>query len=232
MLDDTMQNLRSSRHGDRAVPATFKAALRLSLLKSSGTADASDDATMRRVDTVRPRVSYADLQRMPEDGNRYELYDGELHVVPSPLPIHQVVALRLYEQLTAFARPAGGMVFVAPFDIVLSEFYVVQPDVIYFGAELARRINLRTHVRFTPDLAIEVLSPSTSGNDRGRKRDLMARFGVPEYWIVDPDSHQIEVSVLRVGTYGVAQVAGGDRCKSGTVAGLEIDLVELFRDLD
>ncbi len=187
---------------------------------------------MRRVDTVRPRVSYADLQRMPEDGNRYELYDGELHVVPSPLPIHQVVALRLYEQLTAFARPAGAAVFVAPFDIVLSEFNVVQPDVIYFSAESARRINLREHVRFAPDLAIEVLSPSTSRNDRGRKRDLMATHGVPEYWIVDPDSHQIELSVLREGTYGTPQIVGGGRCLSATVAGLEIDLVELFRDLD
>ena len=56
-------------------------------------------------------------------------------MIPSPLPIHQVVALRLYEQLSAFARPAGGSVFVAPFDIVLSEYNVVQPDVLYFGPE-------------------------------------------------------------------------------------------------
>lgn len=187
---------------------------------------------MRRVETVRPRVSYADLQRMPEDGHRYELYDGALYVVPSPLPIHQVVVLRLYEQLAAFARPASGAVFVAPFDIVLSEYNVVQPDVIYFGAESARRIKLREHVRFTPDLAIEVLSPSTSRNDRGRKRDLMATYGVPEYWVVDPDAHHIERSVLIEGTYGTPQIVSNGRCISGTVARLEIDLVELFRDLD
>lgn len=198
-----------------------------------GTATASDDdAKMRRVDTVKPRVSYADLQRMPEDGHRYELYDGELYVVPSPLPIHQVVALRLYDQLKAFARPAGGSVFVAPFDIVLSEYNVVQPDVIYFGPESARRIKLREHVRFTPDLAIEVLSPSTSRNDRGRKRDLMARYRIPEYWIVDPDAHRIEVSVFREDGYGEPQIVSGDRFTSPTIAGLDIDLVELFRDLD
>lgn len=120
---------------------------------------------------------------------------------------------------------------MAPFDIVLSEYNVVQPDVIYFGAESARRINLREHVRFTPDLAIEVVSPSTSRNDRGRKRDLMATRGVPECWIVDPDSHCIELSVLREGTYGRPQIVSGGRFISPTVAGLEIDLVELFRDL-
>ncbi len=56
-----------------------------------------DDAKMRRVEAVKPRVSFADLQRMPDDGNRYELYDGELVVVPSPLLRHQIVAGRLYE---------------------------------------------------------------------------------------------------------------------------------------
>ncbi|MBM3821109.1 MAG: hypothetical protein FJW14_19125 [Acidimicrobiia bacterium] len=61
-----------------------------------GTDRASDDGRMRRVETVTRRVSYADLQRMPEDRNRYELYDGELYVVPSPLPIHRVVAQRLW----------------------------------------------------------------------------------------------------------------------------------------
>ncbi len=187
---------------------------------------------MRRVDTVRPRVSYADLQRIPEDGNRYELYDGELYVVPSPLPRHQRISKRLFLALFELTRQKGGEVFYAPFDIVLSEYNVVQPDLIYFGPESARRIRPREHVRFPPDMAIEVLSPSTARNDRGRKRDLMATHGVPEYWIVDPDSHHIELSVLREGRYGTPQIVSGGRCVSATVAGLEIDLVELFRDLD
>ncbi len=187
---------------------------------------------MRGVETVKRRVSYADLQRIPEDGYRYELYDGELCVVPSPLPIHQIVALRLYEQLAAFGHPAGAAVVVAPFDIVLSEYNVVQPDVLYFGPERAQRINLREHVRFPPDLAIEVLSPSTARNDRGRKRDLLARYQIPEYWIVDADERRIELSILRKGRYGAPDIVSGERLKSATIAGLEIDLVELFRQLD
>ena len=133
---------------------------------------------MRRMEAVKPPVSYADLQRMPDDGNRYELYDGELWVVPAPLPRYQRVAQRLFIALSELTARAGGEVFMAPFDIVLSEYNVVQPDVIYFGPESARRIRPDEHVRFPPDAAFEVLSPSTARNDRGRKRTLLARFRV------------------------------------------------------
>ena len=135
---------------------------------------------MRRVGRVRVRVSFADLQRMPDDGNRYELYDGELRVVPSPLPIHQLIAQRLFLALSEFTRNHGGAIFMAPFDIVLSDYNVVQPDLIYFGPASAGCINLYEHVRFPPDLAVEVISPSTAQVDHGAKRDLLARYGVPE----------------------------------------------------
>lgn len=186
---------------------------------------------MRRVETVKPRVSYSDLERMPEDGNRYELYDGELYVVPAPLPIHQLVSKRLFLALHDFTKRAGGEVFYAPFDIVLSEYNVVQPDVLLFDQESARRINLREHVSFTPAIAIEVLSPSTARNDRGRKRHLLARYGVPEYWIVDPYAKRVEVSMLDNGTYGDPLVQDPPQLVSATIAGLVIDLEELFEGL-
>lgn len=187
---------------------------------------------MRRVETVKPRVSYADLQRMPEDGNRYELYDGELYMVPSPLPRHQWISKRLFLAIFELTRRSGGEIFYAPFDIVLSEYNVVQPDLIYFGPELARRIRPREHVRFPPDVAIEVLSPSTARNDRGRKRALMARYQVPEYWVVDPDTRTVEISTYRDGGYGPPQIVTGPRLTSATIPGLDIDLPELFSDLD
>jgi Uma2 family endonuclease len=188
---------------------------------------------MRRVDTVKPRVSYADLQRMPDDGRRYELYDGELCVVPSPLPIHEIVKRRLFERLLRYARRYGGEVFDAPFDIVLSEFDVVQPDLIYFGPESSRRIRLHEHVRFAPDLAIEVLSPSTAGIDRGRKRDLLARYRVPEYWIVDPDRRQVEQYLLRQHRYGEPVILLAPQTLESTAArGLRIRLAHVFKGLD
>ena len=186
---------------------------------------------MRDVETVKRRVGYADLQRIPEDGYRYELYDGELCVVPSPLPIHQIVAQRLFLALNDFAQDHGGQAFLAPFDVVLSEFNVIQPDVLYYGPESAARINLREHVRFAPELAIEVLSPSTARNDHGRKRDLAARYRIAEYWVVDTDVRRIEVSTLQVDGYERPMIADGDLLRSATIAGLAIDLIDLFRGL-
>ena len=187
---------------------------------------------MRRMKSVKPPVSHADLQRMPEDGKRYELYDGELWVVPSPLPRHQRVAQRLFIALSEFTARAGGEVFMAPFDIVLSEYNVVQPDVIYFAPESARRIRPEEHVRFPPDAAFEVLSPSTARNDRGRKRDLMARYRVPEYWVIDPKERSIEISRLTDIGYGDPLVISRGTCTSSIITGFEIDLKRLFANLD
>jgi Uma2 family endonuclease len=185
---------------------------------------------MRRVDAVKPRVSFADLQRMPDDGNRYELYDGELRVVPSPLPWHQIVVERLHEILIDFRRQRGVFVFHAPFDIVLSDFNVVQPDILYFSAASARRINMHEHVRFPPDLAIEVLSPSTAKWDRGPKRDLFARFGLPECWIVDPQKKQIEISVSAK-SYSDPVIVMSGQLVSPTIDGLSFDIEPVFAEV-
>ena len=187
---------------------------------------------MRRVEAVKRPVSYADLQRMSDDGHRYELYDGELCVVPSPLPKHQIVSKRVFLALVEWTQRQGGEVFYAPFDIVLSEYNVVQPDVIYFGAESARRIKPDEHVRFPPDVAFEVLSPSTARNDRGRKRDLLARYRVAEYWVIDPDGRTVEISRLTTTGYGEPLRITSSRCTSATITGFEIGLERLLSGLD
>lgn len=74
-------------------------------------------------------MSYADLQHTPDDGRRYELYDGALRVVPAPIPLHQVVVSNLKQVLDRYARDRGGLRLISPVDIVFSEYDVVQPDV-------------------------------------------------------------------------------------------------------
>lgn len=187
-----------------------------------------DDARMRRVEATKRRVSFADLQRMPDDGNRYELYDGELHVVPAPIPHHQLVAGRLFRLLDDYAREHGGMVFHAPFDIVLTEFDVVEPDLVYFGPESFARVRPSEHVRFAPDLAVEVLSPSTRRIDRGRKSDLFASHHVPEYWLADPREGSLEIRLERSGTYPEPIVVTGGRYESRTLPGLLVEILPLF----
>ena len=144
-----------------------------------------------------PRVRFADLEKWPADGRRYELYDGEVYEVPSPLPLHQIVSAKLYLALADYVREHGGIVLYAPLDIVLTEYDVVQPDLLFFTRERESLVDPRQVTRVRPDLAIEILSPSTASNDRGRKMQLLARFGVPEYWIVDPVKSTLEIYVLR-----------------------------------
>jgi Uma2 family endonuclease len=175
-----------------------------------------------------PRVSFADLERWPEDGRRYELYDGEVFQVPSPFPLHQMVSARLYLVLADYVRAHGGLVLYAPLDIVLTEYDVVQPDLLLFTSERADLVNPSKVTRVPPDLAIEILSPSTAGNDRGRKMQLLARHGVREYWLVDPTAVRVEVYQLSGTQFALASAAAGDEpVQSPLLNGLSLAPTEL-----
>jgi len=165
---------------------------------------------MPAVRVAGPRVSVAELQRMADDGRQYELYDGALSLVPAPIPRHQVVVDNLSAVLRGYAAAHGGLSFTSPLDIVLGDYDVVQPDVVFFVASRRHLVDLDSAIRYRPDLVIEVLSPSTRDNDRGRKLRVYARAGVPEYWIADPATAYLEVHSLRDGGYQLLQVARGD----------------------
>ena len=165
---------------------------------------------MAPMPTAQARIGYADLLDMPDDGRRYEIHGGELVVVPSPLPRHQMAAQTIFLLLHGHARDTGGTALIAPLDIVLDEFDVVQPDVVFFRAERRHLVQPDTVTRHPPDLAVEVLSPSTAAVDRGRKMRMFATYGVPEYWIVDPIRKRIEVHALEHGGYRQAQAAAAE----------------------
>jgi Uma2 family endonuclease len=184
---------------------------------------------MSSVKAVRPRVSYADLERAPEDGRRYELYDGEVFVVPSPLPKHQVVAITVTEMLRQYARDHGGFCVSSPIDIVFSDYDVLQPDVIYFSPDRAHLVDLNRVIRHAPDLCVEVLSPSTAATDRGKKMQMFARYGVPEYWIIDPVEESIEIYELAGAGYELALTAtGSDAISPAGLPGLTFTAGPLF----
>lgn len=184
---------------------------------------------MSAVKAVHPRLSYADLERMPEDGRRYELYDGEVFVVPAPLPRHQVTQHRIVQVLDTYARQSGGFVVDSPIDIVFSDYDVLQPDVMFFSAARRHLVDLDRVIRNAPDLCVEVLSPSTAVTDRGKKMQMFARYGVPEYWIVDPIAATIEIYELDAGRYGLrARVAGAEQVRSPTLAGFTFVASSIF----
>ena len=151
-------------------------------------------------------VSYADLQQMPDDGRQYELYDGEVRVVPSPTNRHQFVLLNLVAVLMEYEQRYGGRLLFAPSDVVFTQYNVVQPDVLYFGEARRHLVQLDTPTSAAPDLTVEVVSPGTSTHDRVRKQTTYARFGVGEYWIVDPFEETIEIFSLDGHAYRAASI--------------------------
>lgn len=197
---------------------------------SDGTSLAKDDGRMAAMSVTRPRVSYADFERAPEDGRRCEIYDGEVFVVPAPVPLHQLVAQNLEDLLRTWVRRHGGIVLLAPVDIVLSDYDVVQPDLVFFTPARQHLAPLEQAIRVRPDLAVEILSPSTAPTDRGRKMQLLARYGVPEYWLVDPAARTLEACRLKGWSYTLIQSASeSDVVTTVEAPGLECPLSELFR---
>ena len=134
---------------------------------------------------------YEDLESFPNDNLRREILGGELYVTPSPVPRHQKVVLQIARLLDDFANHAGGEAYISPLDTVLSAQNVVEPDVIYLGIDRMHTLGTKAIIG-VPSLVVEVLSPGTASTDRGRKRQIYARFNIPEYWIVDPDANTIE----------------------------------------
>jgi len=163
--------------------------------------------------TARIAWTYEDYAALPDDGKRYEVHTGELVMVPAPGSDHQVVLMRLLRVLDRHVEAHGlGLVLPAPLDVILSEepreTTVVEPDIVYLAADRLPALRQRGVIG-PPTLVAEILSPATAATDRGTKRGLYARYGVPHYWIVDLDKRVLESYVLRGAEYQPAVRASG-----------------------
>jgi Uma2 family endonuclease len=135
-----------------------------------------------------------DLLDLPDDGNRYEIIDGELFVTPAPAWRHQEAVAELRTPLRDYLRrERAGHVFIAPADVGFSRTRLVQPDVFVVPLASGRRPEHFDEVRRLL-LAVEVLSASTSRADRVAKRMLYRSEDVTEYWVVDLDARVFERS--------------------------------------
>jgi Uma2 family endonuclease len=165
-----------------------------------------DEATMLpKVEPSIPpgprKLSVDELELLPNDGKRYQILDGELDVTPSPVPRHQRISRRLERLLEdALAEGGRGEVFDAPIDVVLDRHNVVVPDLVFVSRERAGIVGEK-FIEGSPDLLVEILSPSTRRTDIRVKSELYARFGVSWYLIVDPDIDRIEVYRLAGRSY-------------------------------
>ena len=170
---------------------------------------------------------YFDLDA-PE-GERYELINGELIMAAAPNEAHQIAGLELGSRMNTFAKAnALGQVIIAPFDVLLSDTDVVQPDILFVSNERAH-IRTPANVRGAPDLVVEILSPSSSSRDWREKFDLYSKHGVKEYWIIDPINRVIWLMLLRRGELEIAGTYGeGDTVSSTALAGFSVKVDDLF----
>ncbi|HEV2108725.1 MAG TPA: Uma2 family endonuclease, partial [Thermomicrobiales bacterium] len=146
-------------------------------------------------------LTYEDYAALPEDGPRYELIGGELYEMPAPARVHQELVARLFILLRTFVSARHlGKVYMAPFDIRLSPHDVVQPDILYVSRERAKGYG-PNYLMGGPDLAVEVLSPSTRQRDLTVKRDLYALADVRELWFGDVEAPSLQILALRDGQY-------------------------------
>ncbi|WP_433018575.1 Uma2 family endonuclease [Kribbella sp. CA-294648] len=160
-----------------------------------------------------------ELARMPDDGHRYELIDGSLVMTPAPSARHQDVVLNLAVLLKTICPPDLKVV-VAPFDVVISQDTVMEPDVL-----VARRADFTERdLPMAPLLAVEVLSPSTRRFDLTLKFSRLEAAGCPSYWVVDPDTPELIAWELRDGAYAQVAKAAGDEAARLT-APFEVSVV-------
>ncbi len=189
---------------------------------------------MRASSSAAVKLTYDDFVLFPDDGKRHELIDGEHYVTPSPNTRHQrlVGSLHLLIGTWLEARPIG-QIFLAPYDVVFSDFDVVEPDLLYLSNERAASVITPLHARGVPELVIEIASKGTRKRDETIKRRLYEKAGVSEYWVVDPEIDAVRVYRWegdRFGRPAEHSREAGDVLTTPLLPGLEIPLARVFRN--
>ena len=154
-------------------------------------------------------------------------------MTPSPNTKHQEIVVKLAVRISNWNEEhRAGRVFVAPFDVVFTEFDVVEPDLLYMSNERAAEILTDANVQGVPELVVEIGSPSTRRRDETVKRLLYERAGVSEYWVVDPELDVIRVyrrEGERFARPAELSAEAGDVLTTTLLPGLALQLADIFR---
>jgi Uma2 family endonuclease len=182
--------------------------------------------------TEKTKVTYTEYSQMVDDHphSRVELLEGEVFMSPAPMPIHQIILRNLMRLLDRYVEANNlGEVLFAPVGVRLAENVVVQPDLLFIQQEKLAELIGSQNIEGAPNLVVEILSPGTAHHDRHNKLLLYARYGVAEYWIVDPENKAVELYILDGETYRVSGIyLSGDTVTSGQFAPAEIQVDAIF----
>lgn len=167
-----------------------------------------------------------DYLLLGEGNSPCQLIDGELIMSPAPNPLHQIVSRNLFRLLDKVTKERGEL-FYAPVDVFLDKKNVFQPDLLFLSKE-NREYLTEKGIIGPPDLIAEIISPSNSYTDRYEKKDAYQKFGVKEYWIVDPGNKTLEVYYTDNWNKPQLYLAGEGEVFSSVLSGLSFNLRKLF----
>jgi Uma2 family endonuclease len=177
------------------------------------------------------KLTYEDYLLFPDDGKRHELIQGDHCMTPAPSTKHQRISRNLVTALWTFVRQRRlGEVFDAPCDVIFSDEDVVQPDVLFVSPAKAGIVT-EDNLKGAPDLVVEILSNATRKKDEVTKRKLYERFGVNEYWIVDPELQSVKVFRLSDHRYvrtAELSAEAHDTLTTPLLPDFRLPLIELF----
>ncbi|ACV64816.1 protein of unknown function DUF820 [Desulfofarcimen acetoxidans DSM 771] len=167
-----------------------------------------------------------DYMNLPND-ERYELIEGDLLVVPRPVPRHQKIVFNIIFELGLYIKQNHTGEFYQEVDVIMGN-NVVAPDIVFISQDRTNIIGER-NVLGAPDLVIEVLSPSTRVNDKKKKSALYCRYGVKEYWLVDPEASLVEIFYLNdMGWRWGGVFDSEDVLVSDLLPGFELPVTKIF----
>ena len=180
------------------------------------------------------KLTYDDYLLLPEDGKRHELIEGEHCVTPAPSWKHQAISGNLHGLIWSYLQQKPvGRIITAPFDVILSIFDVVQPDLVFISNERLAQIRSSAGAKGAPDLVVEIGSAGTRKRDEMIKRRLYERFGVSEYWVIDPELDIVKVyrrATDRFERVAELSLESGDVVTTPLLSGLELPLTRVFAD--
>lgn len=175
------------------------------------------------------KLTWDDIKDWPEHHGRTEIVDGELVMSPLPANRHQRICIRLGELIQPYVRNHDlGEFFPISVHVVLAEHTHYEPD-LCFVSKARQHIAGEDVIHGPPDLIVEVISESNRTHDTVVKFRDYERYGVGEYWIVDPREEYIRVSFLEAGKYiSLGTFGRGDKVISRVLNGLELDASQVF----
>jgi Uma2 family endonuclease len=185
---------------------------------------ATGEGRAMHMSTAVKRWTLEELHSLPDDGNKYELIDGELFVTPAPTDYHETLSAKLTRLLDPFVERNGLGYVYHPRAVVRVGESEVEPDLMVRQPQPPKTKEWEHAPR--PTLVIEIISPTTRRRDYMHKRDFYLRIGIAEYWILDPERQA--VTVARPGEENTVADRRLSWNPAGVAESLEIDVYDLF----